>query len=61
MEHVVFAGAVANAGQVVPVGGHVLRPANGRSATVHAFLSALRASGLDGVPRPVGIEGDRER
>lgn len=61
MEHEVLAGGVANAGQVVRVGGHVLRPANRRSATVHAFLSALRAAGFDAVPRPLGIEGDRER
>lgn len=57
-----LAGGVANAGLVVRVGDHVLRPSNERSATVHRFLAALHADGFGGVPRPVGIDPDgRER
>jgi hypothetical protein len=55
-------GGVANAGKVVRVGAHVLRPANPHSASIHSFLLALRDAGFDGVPRPVGLEPDgRER
>jgi hypothetical protein len=57
----VLHGGVANAGAVVRRGDHVLRPANRHSESVHRFLRALRAAGFDGVPEPVGIEGDRER
>jgi hypothetical protein len=61
MDREVLAGGVANAGNVVRVGDHVLRPSNVRSASVHAYLAALRATGFDGVPRPVAIEEGRER
>ena len=57
-----LAGGIANAGQVVRAGPHVLRPAGPHTKAVHAFLRALRAEGFDGVPLPVGIDGDgRER
>lgn len=55
-------GGVANVGQVVTDGRHVLRPSTPHSASVHAFLRAVRAAGFDGVPQPVGIDPDgRER
>lgn len=55
-------GGVANAGRVVRVGDHVLRPANRHSGAVHAFLRALRAAGFDGASVPVGVDAaGRER
>ena len=55
-------GGIANAGQVVRVGPHVLRPSSPHSASVHTFLRAVRHAGFEGVPRPVGIDEDgRER
>lgn len=52
----------ANTGSVVRSGGHVLRPSSRSSASVHAFLRAVRATGFEGVPMPVGIDDDgRER
>jgi hypothetical protein len=57
----VLAGGVANAGEVVRFGDQVLRPANPRSASVHAFLAGLRAEGFDGVPRPIAVDANRER
>jgi hypothetical protein len=55
-------GGIANAGRVVRVGGHVLRPATEHTGSIHAFLRAVRAAGFDGATRPVGIEDDgRER
>jgi aminoglycoside phosphotransferase (APT) family kinase protein len=55
-------GGIANAGQVVRVGAHVLRPATPHSVSVHAFLRAVRDAGFVGVPAPVGFDDDgRER
>jgi hypothetical protein len=55
-------GGVANAGQVVRVGAHVLRPSSRHSTSVHALLRAVRRAGFEGVPNPVGIDEDgRER
>jgi hypothetical protein len=51
-------GGVANAGAVVRVGDHVLRPAGPGTAGVHAFLQALAAAGFDGAPRPLGVDAD---
>jgi hypothetical protein len=57
-----LAGGIANAGQVVRAGPHVLRPGSPHSTSIHAFLRAVRAAGFEGVPEPVGIEDDgRER
>jgi hypothetical protein len=57
-----LAGGVANAGSVVRVGDHVLRPSNPHSGAVHAFLRALRAAGFAGASLPIGIDEDgRER
>jgi Phosphotransferase enzyme family len=57
-----LAGGIANAGLVVRVGQHVLRPANPHSESIHAFLRAVRHAGFEGAPRPVGIDADgRER
>ena len=62
MDEELLQGGVANAGAVVRVGPHVLRPSNQHSAVVHRFLSALHDVGFDGVPLPVGIDPDgRER
>jgi hypothetical protein len=52
-------GGIANAGRVVRVGGHVLRPSTPHTASVHAFLRAVRREGFHGVPSPVVIEADR--
>lgn len=58
----ILVGGVANAGSVVRVNGHVLRPANAHSPTIHRFLRHLRAEGFGGVPEVVGLEADgRER
>jgi hypothetical protein len=55
-------GGIANVGQVVRVGPHVLRPSNPHSRSIHAFLRAVRHDGFDGAPIPVGIDEDgRER
>jgi aminoglycoside phosphotransferase (APT) family kinase protein len=55
-------GGIANAGQVVHVGAHVLRPASPHSGSIHAFLRAVRRAGFQGAPLPVGIDQDgRER
>ena len=55
-------GGVANAGAVVRVGRHVLRPSNPHTATIHDFLRHLRGRGFAGAPNPVGIDADgRER
>ncbi|HZA79471.1 MAG TPA: phosphotransferase [Acidimicrobiales bacterium] len=55
-------GGIANAGQVVRIGSHVLRPSNPHSSSIHAFLLAVRHAGFEGAPMPVGIdEGGRER
>ena len=55
-------GGIANAGQVVRVGPHVLRPSNPHTGSIHAFLRAVRAAGFEGASLPVGIDADgRER
>ena len=55
-------GGVANAGSVVRVGEHVLRPSNRYTPSVHRYLSALRAAGFAGASSPIGVDGDgRER
>lgn len=57
-----LAGGVANAGGVVRIGDHVLRPSNAHSRSVHQYLSALREAGFHGASAPVGIDDDgRER
>ena len=55
-------GGIANAGQVVRVGPHVLRPSSPHTASIHAFLRAVRQNGFEDAPFPVGIDEDgRER
>jgi hypothetical protein len=55
-------GGIANAGEVVRIGPHVLRPWSPHSGSIHAFLRAVRAAGFEGAPMPVGIDEDgRER
>jgi hypothetical protein len=55
-------GGIANAGQVVRVGPHVLRPSGPHSGSIHAFLRAVHDAGFEGAPSPVGIDDDgRER
>ncbi|MEQ4207304.1 phosphotransferase [Actinopolymorpha sp. B9G3] len=55
-------GGIANAGQVVRVGPHVLRPSSPHSGSIHAFLRAVKDAGFEGAPMPVGIDADgRER
>ena len=58
----VLAGGVGNAGAVVRVGEHVLRPTSPHTPAIHALLTHLAAVGFDGAPRVVGVEADgRER
>jgi hypothetical protein len=55
-------GGITNAGKVVRVGLHVLRPSNPHSGSSHAFLRAVRHAGFEGASLPVGIDEDgRER
>ena len=55
-------GGVANAGAVVRVGDHVLRPTTVHTASIHRLLHGLRKAGFDASPRPLGIDPDgRER
>src|SRR5262245_6742774 len=55
-------GGIANAGRVVRVGPHVLRPSGPHTRSIHAFLRAVRDAGFEGASSPVGIEEDgRER
>lgn len=55
-------GGMTNAGAVVRSGQHVLRPASPYTASIHAFLRAIRLAGFEGAPLPVGIDPDgRER
>jgi hypothetical protein len=55
-------GGIANVGQVVRVGAHVLRPSSPHSGSIHAFLRAVRHARFEGAPVPVGIDEDgRER
>lgn len=55
-------GGIANAGRVVRVGPHVLRPSTAHSDSIHAFLRAVRHAGFDGASWPVGVDKDgRER
>ena len=54
-------GGIANAGAVVRVGPHVLRPSSPHSGSIH-FLRAVRQAGFEGAPSPLGIDEDgRER
>lgn len=58
----VLEGGVGNAGAVVRVGGHVLRPLSPHASGIHALLAHLHATGFDAVPEVVGIDSDgRER
>jgi hypothetical protein len=58
----VLAGGVGNAGAVVRVGSHVLRPTSAHTPAIHALLAHVRARGFTGVPEVVAIEPDgRER
>lgn len=57
----VLAGGVGNAGAVVRVGQHVLRPLSEHARGIHALLAHVRAAGFEGVPELVAVEGERER
>lgn len=55
-------GGVANAGAVVRMGEHVLRPSNPHSTSIHRMLSHLAEGGFTGASVPAGIDpGGRER
>ena len=55
-------GGIANAGLVVRVGPHVLRPSNRHTSSIHAFLRSVRHAGFEGASLPVGVDEDgRER
>ncbi len=58
----VLHGGVANAGAVVRVANHVLRPSSAHSESIHALLRQVRAAGFEGASLPIGFEPDgRER
>ncbi len=62
MEEEQLRGGISNAGGVVRIGPHVLRPSNPHSADIHLFLAALRTFGFAGASAPVGLDPDgRER
>ena len=62
MDEETLPGGVANAGSVVRVGPHVLRPSTPQTPLLHQLLRHVRAAGFEGVPEPLGIEPDgRER
>lgn len=50
-----------NMNRVRRSGDTVLRDAGPWTPTVHRFLDYLALAGIDWAPRPLGIEGDRER
>lgn len=55
-------GGIANAGKVVRVGPHVLRPSSAHTDSIHTFLRAVRHAGFEGASLPVGVDDDgRER
>src|SRR4051794_15582618 len=54
-------GGIANAGQVVRAGPHVLRASSRYSGAIHAFLVAVHNDGFEGAPTPVGIDKGRTR
>ena len=54
-------GGVANTGAVTRRGDEVHRPAGPHAAAIHELLRLVRARGFQGVPRPLGLAGDRER
>lgn len=58
----VLQGGVGNAGLVVRIGGHVLRPTSPHTPAIHALLAYLRSAGFDAVPEVLAVEPDgRER
>lgn len=54
----VLQGGVGNAGAVVRVGDHVLRPLSAHWRGIHALLDHLHSTGFTAMPRVVGIEAD---
>lgn len=57
-----LAGGVANAGNVLRQGDHVLRPSNPFTPSIHQLLLWLAGTGFGGASVPVGIDPDgRER
>ena len=62
MDEQPLVGGIANAGLVVRVGPHVLRPSSPHADSIHAFLRAVRHAGFEGASSPVGVDEDgRER
>jgi hypothetical protein len=53
----VLQGGVGNAGLVVREGDRVSRPASPQSETIQSLLRYVRASGFDGAPEPLGVDG----
>lgn len=54
----VLQGGVGNAGAVLRIGNHVLRPTSAHTPGIHALLGHLHEIGFDAVPRVIGIEPD---
>jgi len=51
-------GGVGNAGLVLREGDRVSRPAGPQSETIQSLLHHVRATGFDGVPAPLGVDGN---
>ena len=51
-------GGIANAGAVVRDGGHVLRPSNPHTPTIHGFLRFLHDEGFEAASQPMGVDPD---
>jgi hypothetical protein len=56
-----LAGGVANAGAVFRRGDEVHRPAGPHAEAIHELLRQVRACGFDGAPKPLSLDGGRER
>ncbi|CAN5441142.1 hypothetical protein BH10ACT2_BH10ACT2_21270 [soil metagenome] len=62
MRPIELKGGIANAGSVVRVGAHVLRPSNRHTPTIHRFLTTIANVDFTGASQPIGVDDDgRER
>ena len=58
IEEQTLVGGIANAGKVIRVGPHVLRPPTEHTPSIHAFLLALRRVGFEGASLPDWSQAD---
>jgi hypothetical protein len=54
-------GGVAHAGAVFRRHDEVHRPAGPHAEAIHELMRRVRARGFDGAPKPLALDGDRER